>query len=124
MTLFIAHEPRGENIDRRPLETFAHEIGTNIQAVFSREFNISQHPKEAMATAENFAARFDFAKDLVGPVGGDPIAGMILMAALVHEAIEVGASTVRSFRFIRERDPRTGERNRPKYIEIAIPTGV
>jgi hypothetical protein len=121
MTIFIAHEPRGENIDLQPLYDYAN--GQPVQFVYGKTFNISQHSQEAYAVAENFAATFDFANDQWGVVGGDPLAGVVCSIALTHAALDVGVTSIRSFRYIREKDP-TGARTIPRYLPIFLPTGV
>ena len=120
---YVSHEPRGANINLSVLTEYAKAKGHDIRWVFTKSFNVGQHPREALAVAETFAADFDFEKDVFGVVGGDPIAGVICAMALTHEAAAVGAKSINSFRFVRDRDEE-GNRTKDNYVEITIPTGV
>jgi hypothetical protein len=122
-TIYVAHEPRGAAIDLRPLEEFARANNSDIRFVFTKGFNISQHPQEAMAAAETFAAKFDFRNDKLVVAGGDPLAPMIITVALTHEAIATGAPSFGTLRYIRDRDD-LGKRTIPMYIPIDVSTGI
>jgi hypothetical protein len=123
MTIWIAHEPRGRGINLDPLREYASFEGDDIRFVFPKDFNVSEHSVRAMDMADIFASEFDFENDVFTVVGGDPLAGLYCMVALMHEAIEDKATEINSLRYIREKDA-TGLRTIPKYIDIQIPTGV
>jgi len=120
MTIWVAQEPRGTGIDLQVLYEYAKK--EPVRFVFTKAFNISQHPQESMATAENFAAQFDFKNDRIVLAGGDPLAGIFLAIALTQEAEAAGAHSFRSLRYVRARDEH-GERTVPQYIPITIPIG-
>jgi hypothetical protein len=122
-TIYVSHEPRSEGIDLQPLYDFADERGMDIKYIYTKGFNVSMHPQEALATAEAFAAGFDFDKDVWMVAGGDPLAGVICMVALVHEAIETNSKAVKSLRYIKAKD-ETGKRTIPMYIPLEISTGI
>ncbi|SRR5580765_3900762 len=122
-TIYVSHEPRSEGIDLKPLTDYADAHGMGIKYVYTKGFNVSMHPQEALATAETFAAGFDFDNDVWMVVGGDPLAGVICMVALVHEAIATKSPKVNSLRYIKAKD-ETGRRTLPMYIPLEISTGV
>ena len=122
-TIYVSHEPRSEGIDLQPLHDFAAERSMDIKYIYTRGFNVSMHPQEAHATAETFAAGFDFDNDYWMVVGGDPLAGVICMVALVHEAIATKSTKINSLRYIKAKDA-SGRRTIPMYIPLEISTGV
>jgi hypothetical protein len=122
-TIYVSHEPRSEGIDLQPLTDYAAEHGMDIRYIYTRGFNVSMHPQESLATAETFAAGFDFKRDMWMVVGGDPLAGVICMVALVHEAIATKSTKINSLRYIRAKD-ESGRRTIPMYIPLEISTGV
>jgi len=116
MTVYMTHESRSAGIDLTPAKKFG-----ELRTIFSRDFSPGFYPTEAFAAAETWANEFDFDRDYLVIAGGDPLAGMIAMAALAKVAADEKRTEVNYLRYTKRKyQPGGGYEPTSDYIPIKL----